>query len=208
MGDRRLEVEGKGVADKVSGMGIECALGAVCAALDERESGKTKVRSASCCVFWARHQHSPKLRTYLTQETPYGMLPERHGMRTLLLKVDGSRSSTCHLHAVSSLACKLLLPSTRDFHPVRLEGLSATEVSNRLPSNNPMYVVLARRAMNTMVCMGWVHARRETDCSTGVTCRLNQPGLDEPSLLAEPQKLLGNNDTALMVGMEWRCDGC
>ena len=52
MGDKRLEVEGNSLADKVSGTDMDCALGAVCAEVDERESGNTRVTSARCRVVW------------------------------------------------------------------------------------------------------------------------------------------------------------
>ena len=120
--------------------------------------------------------------------------------------MDRSRSSTCHLHATSSPVRRVLLPSARAVHPVLSDGLWATEVSNRLPSNKPMYVVLARSATKTIVCMGCVKARREMDWRTGVICRFNQPGFEAASLIpVDRQRRVGKKDAApLMVEVSKR----
>ena len=39
-----------------------------------------------------------------------------------------------------------------------------------------MYEVLANKATNTIVWIGWVHALLDIDWNRGVICRFNQPG--------------------------------
>ena len=61
-----------------------------------------------------------------------------------------------------------------------------------------MYVVLASKAMKTMVCMGWVQARRDKDWSTGVIWRLTHPGL-LTVVLVWPTARVGRKELANMT---------